>query len=183
RAEIGVFAAAATDNNNGGGGSSRDDVAGGAHRLAAAANETEPAILLGNVYELSDPMRFAPGSLQKTMTDLKTTQISIHHPGASLGNGEEEGDASKWRRLLKGPYDLTIRGTLQYTLWQRNYASRICIAKLANLPPDSNTTTMSQRLVAAGLGCDEGDDDDTITLPHPPVPPLTRLLSRLVAWN
>ncbi|KAJ1661891.1 Vacuolar inheritance and morphology protein [Coemansia sp. RSA 1813] len=182
RAEIGVFAAAAVDNNNGSNGG--DDIANSPRGLAAA-NETEPAILLGNVYELSDPMRFAPGSLQKTTTDLKTTQISIHHPGASLGNGdegEEGNDASKWRRLLKGPYDLTIRGTLQYTLWQRNYASRICIAKLANLPPDTNTTTLSRKLIAAGLGCDEGDDDDTIILPSPPVPPFVRLLSRFTTW-
>ncbi|KAJ1905656.1 Vacuolar inheritance and morphology protein [Coemansia sp. IMI 209127] len=180
RAEIGVFAAAAIDNNNGSSGA--DGVADSARHLAAA-NETEPAILLGNVYELSDPMRFAPGSLQKTTTDLKTTQISIHHPGASLGNGDEGGDASKWRRLLKGPYDLTIRGTLQYTLWQRNYAARICIAKLANLPPDTNTTIISQRLIAAGLGCNEGDDDDTITLPLPPVPPSMGLFSRVLAWS
>ncbi|KAJ2663199.1 Vacuolar inheritance and morphology protein [Coemansia sp. RSA 1200] len=187
RAEIGVFAAAAVDNNGGSSsGDGTDNSSGSVSRLAAA-NETEPAILLGNVYELSDPMRFAPGSLQKTTTDLKTTQISIHHPGASLGSGDDgnEGDdASKWRRLLKGPYDLTIRGTLQYTLWQRNYAARICIAKLANLPPDSNTTTISRNLVAAGLGCDEGDDDDTITLPTPPVPPFGRLLSHLAnTWS
>ncbi|KAI8325952.1 hypothetical protein GQ54DRAFT_253828 [Martensiomyces pterosporus] len=170
RSEIGVFAAAAVSNTtlNGSNGA----------RLIAA-NETEPAILLGNVYELSDPMRFAPGSLRQPTTDVKTTQISIHHPGASIGSGDgddENSDAAKWRRLLKGPYDLTIRGTLQYTLWQRNYASRICIAKLANLPADNSTALPF--VTAAGLGCDEGDDD-TITLPHPPKPPFGQLLQRI----
>ncbi|KAJ1719285.1 Vacuolar inheritance and morphology protein [Coemansia erecta] len=169
RAEIGVFAAAAVSNNT----TAQPD-------RALLANETEPAILLGNVYKLSDPMRFAPGSLQKPTTDIQTTQISIHHPGATLGGGgggggdgeDDDSDASKWRRLLKGPYDLTVRGTLQYTLWQRNYAARICVAKLANLPPDNSTSSgMISYSIAAGLGCDEGDDDDTITLPSPPTPP------------
>ncbi|KAJ2338471.1 Vacuolar inheritance and morphology protein, partial [Coemansia sp. RSA 2671] len=164
RAEIGVFAAAAIANNTAG----IDSV--------LMANETEPAILLGNVYELIDPMRFAPGSLTKPATDLKTTQISIHHPGASLGGGagddDENSDAAKWKRLLKGPYDLTVRGTLQYTLWQRNYAARICISKLANLPTDNSTAV--EFSIAAGLGCDE-NDDDTITLPRPPMPPLLRM--------
>ncbi|KAJ2006376.1 Vacuolar inheritance and morphology protein [Coemansia thaxteri] len=168
RAEIGVFAAAAVPSNT------------TAFISALRANETEPAILLGNVYELSDPMRFAPGSLTKPATDLKTTQISIHHPGASLGGGggsdDENSDAAKWRRLIKGPYDLTVRGTLQYTLWQRNYAARICISKLANLPTD-NTTSFSFS-IAAGLGCDE-NDDDTITLPHPPALPFFRMVHRL----
>ncbi|KAJ2874793.1 Vacuolar inheritance and morphology protein, partial [Coemansia asiatica] len=151
RAEIGVFAAAAVGNN----GTSAIDGSG----LVAAANETEPAILLGNVYELSDPIRFAPGSLQKPTTDLMTTQISIHHPGATFGDGngsgdgdDEGSDAARWRKLLKGPYDLTIRGTLQYTLWQRYYAARICIAKLANLPPENSTGSVVSYIVAAGLG-------------------------------
>ncbi|KAJ2438632.1 Vacuolar inheritance and morphology protein, partial [Coemansia sp. RSA 2440] len=144
RAEIGVFAAAAVSDMQ--------------------ANDTGPAILLGNVYELSDPMRFTPGSLRHEITGVQTTQISIHHPG---GIDDDGSDSSKWRHLLKGPYDLTIRGTLQYTLWQRNYAARICIAKLANLPPDSNATLF----VTAGLGCDD-DWDEPITLPVPPVPPL-----------
>ncbi|KAJ2790776.1 Vacuolar inheritance and morphology protein [Coemansia linderi] len=168
RAEIGVFAAAAIANNTAG----IDSV--------LMANETEPAILLGNVYELIDPMRFAPGSLTKPATDLKTTQISIHHPGASLGGGagddDENSDAAKWKRLLKGPYDLTVRGTLQYTLWQRNYAARICISKLANLPTDNSTAV--EFSIAAGLGCDE-NDDDTITLPRPPMPPLLRMARQL----
>ncbi|KAJ2667148.1 Vacuolar inheritance and morphology protein [Coemansia sp. RSA 1199] len=150
RAEIGVFAAAAVSD--------------------AQANDTGPAILLGNVYELSDPMRFTPGSLRHEITGVQTTQISIHHPG---GIDDDGSDSSKWRHLLKGPYDLTIRGTLQYTLWQRNYAARICIAKLANLPPDSNATV---RFVTAGLGCDD-DWDEPITLPVPPIPPVP--LSRL----
>ncbi|KAJ2909220.1 Vacuolar inheritance and morphology protein [Coemansia aciculifera] len=172
RAEIGVFAAAAIANNT-------TTVVGN----ALMANETEPAILLGNVYELSDPMRFAPGSLRKPATDLKTTQISIHHPGASLGGGaggddDENSDAAKWRRLLKGPYDLTVRGTLQYTLWQRNYAARICISKLANLPTDNSTAL--DFTTAAGLGCDENDDDDTITLPRPPAPPFWRMVHQLL---
>ncbi|KAI9505149.1 Vacuolar inheritance and morphology protein [Coemansia spiralis] len=185
RAEIGVFAAVAIDNNNNSSSSDSgiDDGDGDSALVRlAVVNETEPAILLGNVFELSDPMRFAPGSLEKSTTDIKTTQISLHHPGASLGSGDDgdDGDdASKWKRLIKGPYDLTIRGTLQYTLWQRNYAARICIAKLANLPPDTNTTTIARLLVAAGLGCDEGDDDGPITLPSPPVPPFAGLLSRI----
>ncbi|KAJ2457782.1 Vacuolar inheritance and morphology protein [Coemansia sp. RSA 2424] len=169
RAEIGVFAAAAVANNT--------TVVGG----IVMSNETEPAILLGNVYELSDPMRFAPGSLRKSATDLKTTQISIHHPGASLGGGagddDENSDAAKWKRLLKGPYDLTVRGTLQYTLWQRNYAARICISKLANLPTDNSTAL--DFTTAAGLGCDE-NDDDTITLPRPPMPPFLRVVRQLL---
>ncbi|KAJ2829828.1 Vacuolar inheritance and morphology protein [Coemansia furcata] len=168
RAEIGVFAAAAVANNT--------TVVGN----VLMSNETEPAILLGNVYELIDPMRFAPGSLTKPATDLKTTQISIHHPGASLGGGagddDENSDAAKWRRLLKGPYDLTVRGTLQYTLWQRNYAARICISKLANLPTDNSTAL--DYSTAAGLGCDE-NDDDTITLPRPPLPPFLRMVYQL----
>ncbi|KAJ2784775.1 Vacuolar inheritance and morphology protein [Coemansia javaensis] len=145
RAEIGVFAAAA-----------------GGPPGGAAANGTGPVILLGNVYELSDPMRFAPGSLRAAKTDVKTTQISIHHPGGSLGGPDSE----RWRELLQGPYDLTVRGTLQYTLWQRNYAARICIAKLANLPPDGNST--AAHVAPVGMGC---DDDDVITLPPPPTPP------------
>ncbi|KAJ2065754.1 Vacuolar inheritance and morphology protein [Coemansia sp. S146] len=168
RAEIGVFAAAAVANNT--------TVIGS----VLMSNETEPAILLGNVYELIDPMRFAPGSLTKPATDLKTTQISIHHPGASLGGGanddDENSDAAKWKRLLKGPYDLTVRGTLQYTLWQRNYAARICISKLANLPTDNSTALDFS--IAAGLGCDE-NDDDTITLPRPPMPPFWRMVQQL----
>ncbi|KAJ2860989.1 Vacuolar inheritance and morphology protein [Coemansia aciculifera] len=168
RAEIGVFAAAAVANNT--------TVVGS----VLMSNETEPAILLGNVYELIDPMRFAPGSLTKPATDLKTTQISIHHPGASLGGGanddDENSDAAKWKRLLKGPYDLTVRGTLQYTLWQRNYAARICISKLANLPTDNSTALDFS--IAAGLGCDE-NDDDTITLPRPPMPPFWRMVQQL----
>ncbi|KAJ2710198.1 Vacuolar inheritance and morphology protein [Coemansia spiralis] len=160
RAEIGVFAAAAVGNGTVGG------VAG------AAANETRQAILLGNVYELSDPMRFAPGSLRTGAAGIKTTQISIHHPGGSVDGP----DSSRWRQLLQGPYDLTVRGTLRYTLWQRNYAARICIAKLANLPPESNATDGAISYFApAALGCDEGDDDDVITLPTPPAPPLAAL--------
>ncbi|KAJ2227588.1 Vacuolar inheritance and morphology protein, partial [Coemansia sp. RSA 485] len=176
RAEIAVFAAAAVGTN---GTAAIDSV--------AVANETEPAILLGNVYELSDPMRFAPGSLQKPTTDLKTTQISIHHPGTTFGDGggsddDEGSDAAKWRRLLKGPYDLTIRGTLQYTLWQRYYAARICIAKLANLPPENSTGGAASYAVAAGLGCSEADDDDdTITLPAPPSPPFFIQAARRMA--
>ncbi|KAJ2456254.1 Vacuolar inheritance and morphology protein [Coemansia sp. RSA 2336] len=152
RADIGVFAAAAVS-------------PGGMPR---AANTSAPAILLGNVYELNDPMRFSPGSLRKEATDVETTQISIHRPG---GVDDDGSDSSKWRDLLKGPYDLTVRGTLQYTLWQRNYAARICIAKLANLPPDSNKTA-AQFLSAAGMGCDDDDWDEPITLPVPPSPPL-----------
>ncbi|KAJ1847160.1 Vacuolar inheritance and morphology protein [Coemansia sp. RSA 2708] len=150
RAEIGVFAAAAVANSS-----------------SSAANDTGPAILLGNVYELSDPMRFAPGSLRAPATGAGTTQISIHHPG---GIDDDGSDSPKWRRLLNGPYDLTIRGTLQYTLWQRNYAARICIAKLANLPPDSNATA-AHFFSAAGMGCDDDDWDEPITLPVPPAPP------------
>ncbi|KAJ2341349.1 Vacuolar inheritance and morphology protein, partial [Coemansia sp. RSA 2618] len=116
-----------------------------------------------------DPMRFKPGSLRKEASDVKTSQISIHHPG---GVDDDGSDSSKWSRLLEGPYDLTIRGTLQYTLWQRNYAARICIAKLANLPPDSNAT--AQFVTAAGLGCDDDDWDEPITLPVPPVPPFVQ---------
>ncbi|KAJ1726821.1 Vacuolar inheritance and morphology protein [Coemansia biformis] len=164
RAEIGVFAAAAVSNGTAGSGG-----------IGAIANETQQAILLGNVYELSDPMRFAPGSLRVSATGVKTTQISIHHPGGTT-DGAGGSDSSRWRQLLQGPYDLTVRGTLQYTLWQRNYAARICIAKLANLPPEGNATTGAQTYFApAALGCDEGDDGDVIVLPSPPTPPLAAL--------
>lgn len=170
RSEIGVFAAKATPSNG------TDD--NGAPTIAATANGTEPAILLGNVYELGDPVRFAPGSFSEPAKGLQTTQISIHHPGASVGGsggdgmpGDDDGggggsgsDAEKWKQLLKGPYDLTVRGTLRYTLWQRNYAARICIAKLANLPPGSNDTFVA---MDSGMGCD--GDGDTIKLP--PAPP------------
>ncbi|KAJ2847176.1 Vacuolar inheritance and morphology protein [Coemansia brasiliensis] len=157
RADIGVFAAAAISSG------------GNTDTLQRSLNTSAPAILLGNVYELNDPMRFTPGSLHKESTDVKTTQISIHRPG---GVDDDGSDSSKWRDLLKGPYDLTVRGTLQYTLWQRNYAARICIAKLANLPPDANKTTAAHFLTAAGMGCDDDDWDEPITLPVPPSPPL-----------
>ncbi|KAJ1740380.1 Vacuolar inheritance and morphology protein [Coemansia sp. RSA 989] len=153
RADIGVFAAAAVSPGD----------------LQRSLNASAPAILLGNVYELNDPMRFTPGSLRKEATDVETTQISIHRPG---GVDDDGSDSSKWRDLLKGPYDLTVRGTLQYTLWQRNYAARICIAKLANLPPDANKTAAAHFLSAAGMGCDDDDWDEPITLPLPPSPPL-----------
>ncbi|KAJ2795557.1 Vacuolar inheritance and morphology protein [Coemansia guatemalensis] len=177
RAEIGVFAAAAVADDSSTPSTPAHVRSSGrprssAHtRSLASANKTAPAaILLGNVYELSDPMRFSSGSLRREATNVMTTQISIHHPGGSLDVSEE--DSPNWRRLLKGPYDLTIRGTLQYTLWQRNYAARICIAKLANLPPDGNSTLPLQLSVAAGMGCDADDDDDPVTLPEPPTPPL-----------
>ncbi|PIA19592.1 hypothetical protein COEREDRAFT_90308 [Coemansia reversa NRRL 1564] len=176
RAEIGVFAAAAVaDDSSTPSAPTRVRISGRprtpVHTLnIASTNKTTPAILLGNVYELNEPMRFAAGSLRHEATNVMTTQISIHHPGGSLDDVE---DSPSWRRLLKGPYDLTIRGTLHYTLWQRNYAARICIAKLANLPPDGNSTLPLQLSIAAGMGCDvDGDDDDPVTLPEPPTPPL-----------
>ncbi|KAJ1972910.1 Vacuolar inheritance and morphology protein [Dimargaris xerosporica] len=58
-----------------------------------------------------------------------TTTDSADPTPTSTDPPNDETDAEKWARMLLRPYDLTVRGTLRYTLWFKSHVVRVCFVQ------------------------------------------------------
>ncbi|KAJ1902935.1 Vacuolar inheritance and morphology protein [Tieghemiomyces parasiticus] len=101
----------------------------------------QPAVFLGTVTQFNEPVVFPAGTLGHSRTTIVTAQVQLKSPGKADGppagsrgadpppaepTTPEETDAERWARIIRGPYDLTLRGTLRYALWFKLYVVRIC---------------------------------------------------------
>ncbi|OMH85482.1 hypothetical protein AX774_g972 [Zancudomyces culisetae] len=107
-------------------------------------------ILLGNLYYFDEPLVFPSTSLGffSSLFDNKyndndgayftnrSSEIRIRNPG-STGDPEKdkdpESDLNKWKSLYNSSFDLTVRGTVRYSLWNYVFVERICISQRFNL--------------------------------------------------
>ncbi|KAJ1678974.1 Vacuolar inheritance and morphology protein [Spiromyces aspiralis] len=181
--DLSVFAASAVAPNSTNGNSTATSVltavgvGPGNGEGGPKSNTTEPAILVGNISKLDDPLRFQIGSITSYTPMIEKSEIKINNPGRTgnthddnngtpdkdvgqafglqrdskgiattlglnNGDGGEKGDEEKWHSIITDVYDLTIRGTLHYSLWQRRYDKWICVYR--RIDPSTGAVLMYQ---------------------------------------
>ncbi|KAI7871228.1 hypothetical protein BDF14DRAFT_1764586 [Spinellus fusiger] len=95
-----------------------------------------PMIFLATVERLQEPFIFMPGA-----TTTSSSQIQISSPGEFHGDRR---DNDRWSLLLRYPYQLTVRGVLQYRtlpfIFMPIYSARVC--KEANVNPATGLVTL-----------------------------------------
>ncbi|CEP13734.1 hypothetical protein [Parasitella parasitica] len=71
---------------------------------------------LGTVNKLDDPLIFESSSLFyfKSKSSVSASQIQIKNPGETKGDSRGN---ERWSLLIRYPYELTLRGVLQYQLF------------------------------------------------------------------
>ncbi|KAJ1650412.1 Vacuolar inheritance and morphology protein [Dispira simplex] len=155
-----------------------------------------PALFLGTVTDLTDPVLFASGSFWSPHTSIVTTQLRLKSPGTSGNDNKgqsivnmlelstptstthsttmlpsspppsnpeptstptptptpsppqtpDESDAERWARIILKPYDLTVRGTLRYSLWFKPHVIRLCFIQRVDPTLDSDLMTIETLL-------------------------------------
>ncbi|KAI8646600.1 hypothetical protein BD408DRAFT_409934 [Parasitella parasitica] len=91
---------------------------------------------LGTVNKLDDPLIFEASSLFyfKSKSSVSTSQIQIKNPGETKGDSRGN---ERWSSLIRYPYELTLRGVLQYQLFpyisSKFYSARVC--KIMQIDP------------------------------------------------
>ncbi|RUP50685.1 hypothetical protein BC936DRAFT_138133 [Jimgerdemannia flammicorona] len=121
-----------------------------------------PAELLGTVYHFDEPLVFRSGILPNGFVSQSISQIRVKNPGQSYG---DIGGNERWARMIRYPYELTVRGVLQYRLlpfYFIVYSVRVCgvalidpaTGQIINSPP-------SQRQTCGANGMDRDGESNT----------------------
>ncbi|KAJ1954173.1 Vacuolar inheritance and morphology protein [Dispira parvispora] len=178
-----------------------------------------PALFLGTVTDLTDPILFSSGSFWGPHTSIVTTQLRLKSPGASDNDDKDqsmvnllavsipsstthsttllpsstssspppsnpeptstptptptptpspphtpdESDAERWARIILKPYDLTVRGTLRYSLWFKPHVIRLCFIQRVDPTLDADSMTVealrerSRKYLFTASECDKED--------------------------
>ncbi|KAJ1978578.1 Vacuolar inheritance and morphology protein [Dimargaris verticillata] len=95
----------------------------------------------------------ASASATTTTTAAGPTPTPIDPPG-------DETDAEKWARMLLRPYDLTVRGTLRYTLWFKSHVIRVCFVQRVDPNQGALFTTMAPHKSWPRVTFNECDKDE-----------------------
>lgn len=114
----------------------------------------DPIEFLGRVYHLDSFLSFPHSSYPST----SSTQLRVQHPGQQPGDSDPSGNI-RWARIIRHPYQLTLRGVLKYTLapwFYQTYTAPICAVVIV----DPKTTAVIQAPEGEGLCSGTSDDDD-----------------------
>ncbi|KAI9311045.1 hypothetical protein BX666DRAFT_2000205 [Dichotomocladium elegans] len=90
--------------------------------------QAAPVEFLGTIYELDEPLVFAPGNLFGPTASVANTQIQIKNPGKTKGDSSGN---ERWSLLIRYPYELTVRGVLKYKVmpispFMQIHSARVC---------------------------------------------------------
>ncbi|CAI2163775.1 11771_t:CDS:2 [Funneliformis geosporum] len=146
--DLNVFATPVNNNNApgwipGGPGSHWDDVNN------KSSSDVTPSEFLGSILLFDEPIVFAAGVNRKGVVSEPSGQVRLRNPG---GENDKEGQ-DRWSHILRGQYDLTVRGVLKYSLpFSKHFFVRVCYAIRVDGGSGSNG------------GAQVGDDDDTLLL-------------------
>lgn len=144
--DLNVFATPVNNNNApgwipGGPGSHWDDVKN------QTLNDVTPSEFLGSILLFDEPLVFAAGVNRKGVVSEPSGQVRLRNPG---GEHDKEGQG-RWSHILRGQYDLTVRGVLKYSLpFSKHHVVRVCYA----IRVDGGSGSNGEAQV--------GDDDDTL---------------------
>ncbi|KAK2750728.1 hypothetical protein FQN57_002801 [Myotisia sp. PD_48] len=94
-------------------------------------------MLLGRVFYFYSPLTFEPSPWKYTASNA-TGQIRLKKPG----NRTEEGGSSRWERVLQNPFELIVRGVVNYHLpLSSSMQSASISSKIQVLPDKDNGNT------------------------------------------
>ena len=68
-------------------------------------------MLLGHVHQFDNPLTF-DGSFWRRQAHYSTASLRLNKPG----NQTELGGTERWERVLQHPFDLIVRGVLNYQI-------------------------------------------------------------------
>ncbi|KAI8576949.1 hypothetical protein K450DRAFT_254383 [Umbelopsis ramanniana AG] len=90
----------------------------------------DPAEFLGSIYHFDEPLVFQPAGLFESKISISTSQVQIKQPG----NSEDDNSGNeRWSRLIRYPYELTVRGVLKYRIFPFFSVSRVHTARVCNV--------------------------------------------------
>ncbi|CAO3684881.1 unnamed protein product [Umbelopsis vinacea] len=101
----------------------------------------DPAEFLGTIYEFDEPLVFQPAGLFEPRSTTSVSQIQIKQPGSSE---DDNSGNERWSRLIRYPYQLTVRGVLKYRIFPyftvtRVHTSRVC--NVSSVDPSTGKVT------------------------------------------
>ncbi|GBC05395.1 hypothetical protein RclHR1_00620035 [Rhizophagus clarus] len=99
---------------------------------------------LGSILLFDEPLVFAAGFNKTGVVSEPSGQVRLRNPG---GKDDKEGQ-ERWSHIVKGQYDLTVRGVFKYSLpFSKDRAVRVCYVTRVDGSSDSN------------VGSDDNQDD------------------------
>ncbi|KAH8548296.1 hypothetical protein BGW37DRAFT_507410 [Umbelopsis sp. PMI_123] len=94
------------------------------------AQVADPAEFLGSIYHFDEPLVFQPAGLFEPKTTTTTSQVQIKQPGSSE---DDNSGNERWSRLIRYPYELTVRGVLKYRVFPYFSITRVHSARVCNV--------------------------------------------------
>lgn len=90
-------------------------------------------MLLGQVFEFDSPLVFEPSPMRRQASS-SVAEIRLAKPG----NNTEEGGSARWERVLQHPFDLIVRGVLQYQLPLSSKLRSTKVASQTHVTPETD---------------------------------------------
>lgn len=97
-------------------------------------------MLLGRVFQFDSPVTFDPTPWRHDPS-ITTGQIRLPKPG----NRTEEGGTARWERVLQHPFQLIVRGVLQYSLPLGSSERSASISSKVQVLPDEDQDPPPQK--------------------------------------
>ncbi|CCH44047.1 Kinetochore protein spc7 [Wickerhamomyces ciferrii] len=106
-------------------------------------------ILLGSVSKFETPLEFPGGFFNRNHT-ISIAGVKLIHPGKNStdnNNGDSnhkiDNDSDKWRTIIDYPFDLIVRGSLQYTLPFFHTDRSVAVTKTVSIDVNENKKSKS----------------------------------------
>ncbi|CAM0137304.1 unnamed protein product [Umbelopsis sp. WA50703] len=97
-------------------------------KTSSLGQAADPAEFLGSIYQFDEPLQFQPAGLFEPQVTTSVSQVQIKQPG---NTDDDNSGNERWSRLIRYPYELTVRGVLKYRIIPyftitQVHTSRVC---------------------------------------------------------
>ncbi|CAN3371665.1 hypothetical protein DIURU_001830 [Diutina rugosa] len=96
-------------------------------------------VVLGSVYQFSSPISFT-GGVFNSERQTQVAEVKLVGPGRNVTglDSDSKDNWNKWNRIIKHPFDLILRGNLQYKLPMSSQPRFVSVNKVAYIDPNSD---------------------------------------------
>lgn len=96
-------------------------------------------VVLGLVYQFSLPISFTGGVFNRDR-QTQVAEVKLVGPGRNVTglDADSKDNWHKWNRIIKHPFDLILRGNLQYKLPMSSQPRFVTVNKVAYIDPNSD---------------------------------------------
>lgn len=96
-------------------------------------------VVLGLVYQFSLPISFT-GGVFNSERQTQVAEVKLVGPGRNVTglDSDSKDNWNKWNRIIKHPFDLILRGNLQYKLPMSSQPRFVSVNKVAYIDPNSD---------------------------------------------